>query len=96
VVGVPTAGGVVSTGATTIMDVGTLRLPFRGWHLIDSGEDMELHGAVPDVVVWPVPGDAARGKDAQIEKAVEVLTADVKAWKDRPQPKLKKASERGQ
>jgi tricorn protease len=41
-----------------------------------------------------VPGDAAKGKDAQIEKAVEVLTADVKAWKERPQPKLKKASER--
>jgi tricorn protease len=93
-VGVPTAGGVISTGATTIMDVGTLRLPFRGWYLAGSGEDMELHGAVPDVVVWPTPGDIAKDKDAQIEKAVEVLTADVKAWKERPQPKLKKASER--
>jgi tricorn protease len=93
-IGVPTAGGVISTGGTAIMDVGFLRMPFRGWHLIDSGEDMELHGAVPDVVVWPTPGDAAKGKEAQIEKAVEVLTADVKAWKDRPQPKLKKASER--
>ena len=30
-VGVPTAGGVISTGAAAIMDVGTLRLPFRGW-----------------------------------------------------------------
>ena len=94
VVGVPTAGGVISTGATTIMDVGTLRLPFRGWYLVGSGEDMELNGAVPDVIVWPTPGESAKGKDAQIEKAVEVLTADVKAWKERPQPKLKKASER--
>ena len=93
-VGVPTAGGVVSTGGTPIMDVGFLRMPFRGWFLIDSGEDMERHGAEPDVIVWPVPGDAAQGKDAQIEKAVDVLTADVKAWKERPQPKLKKASER--
>ena len=55
---------------------------------------MELHGAVPDIIVWPEPGDAARGKDAQIEKAVEVLADEVKAWKERPQPKLKKASER--
>jgi tricorn protease len=94
-VGVPTAGGVISTGGTAIMDVGFLRMPFRGWYLIDSGEDMERHGAVPDVVVWPAPGEAAKGKDAQIEKAVEVLTEDVKAWKERPQPKLKKASERG-
>jgi tricorn protease len=94
-VGVPTAGGVISTGGTAIMDVGFLRMPFRGWFVIDSGEDMERRGAVPDVVVWPAPGDAARGKDAQIEKAIEVLADEVKAWKERPQPKLKKASERG-
>lgn len=94
VVGVPTAGGVISTGGTTIMDVGFLRMPFRGWYLVDSGEDMELHGAVPHHVVWPQPGDMATGKDAQIEKAVAVLLDDVKAWKARPQPKLQKASER--
>jgi tricorn protease len=94
-VGVPTAGGVISTGGTAIMDVGFLRMPFRGWFVIDSGEDMERSGAVPDMVVWPAPGDAARGKDPQIEKAVEVLADEVKAWKERPQPKLKKASERG-
>jgi tricorn protease len=95
VVGVPTAGGVISTGGTPIMDVGFLRMPFRGWHLIDTGEDMELNGAVPDFIVWPEPGDIARGKDTQVEKAVQVLLDDVKAWKARPQPKLKKASERG-
>jgi len=93
-VGVPTAGGVISTGGTPIMDVGFLRMPFRGWYTINDGEDMERHGAVPDFIVWPQPGDVAKGKDAQIEKAVEVLSADVKAWMDRPQPKLKKASER--
>ena len=93
-VGVPTAGGVISTGATTIMDVGTLRLPTRGWFLTDTGEDMELNGAVPHHVVWPQPGQLAAGKDVQIEKAVEVLLADVKAWNERPQPKLRKATER--
>lgn len=93
-VGVPTAGGVISTGGTAIMDVGFLRMPFRGWYTINDGEDMERHGAVPDFVVWPQPGDVAKGKEAQIEKAVEVLQADVKAWQARPQPKLLKASER--
>ena len=34
-----------------------------------------------------------RGKDLQLEKAVDVLANDVSAWKSRPQPKLKKASE---
>lgn len=93
-VGVPTAGGVISTGATSIMDVGTLRLPFRGWFVVEDGEDMELHGAVPHHIVWPQPGDAAQGKDAQIAKAVEVLLKDVKEYQNRPQPKLKKATER--
>ena len=93
-VGVPTAGGVISTGSTAVMDVGTLRLPFRGWYGLESGLDMELNGAVPDQVIWPQPGEMAAGVDRQLEKAVEVLTADVAAWKARPQPKLQKASER--
>jgi tricorn protease len=94
-VGVPTAGGVISTGGTQIMDAGFLRLPFRGWYLLDNGEDMELNGAVPQHVVWPQPGEMPQGKDAQLAKGVEVLLADVKAWKERPLPPLHKASERG-
>jgi len=94
VVGVPTAGGVVSTGSVGIMDIGTLRLPFRGWFLPDTGEDMELHGCVPDVVVWPEPGDLPRGKDVQLHRALEVLLAEVKAFEAKPQPKLRYATER--
>lgn len=94
VVGTPTAGGVISTGAAGIMDVGTLRLPFRGWYGVTTGKDMELNGAQPDYIVWPKPGEAAKGIDAQIDKAVEVLKQDVAAWKKRPQPKLIKATER--
>lgn len=93
-VGVPTAGGVISTGATQIMDAGMLRLPFRGWFLANDGQDMELNGAVPDVVIWNQPGEMPAGKDVQLEKAVETLAADVKAWLARPNPKLQKASER--
>jgi len=95
-VGVPTAGGVISTGATTIMDVGTLRLPGRGWFLPDTGEDMELNGARPDPdhTVWPDPADFARGIDAQLAKAVTVLEADVKTEAARPRPALRKASDR--
>lgn len=91
IVGVQTAGGVISTGAVSIMDVGTLRLPFRGWYVLSNGQDMELNGAKPDYVVWPQPGDPT---DRQLNKAVEVLKQDVEAWKKRPQPKLIKATER--
>ena len=94
-VGVPTAGGVVSTGATAIMDLGTLRLPTRGWFVLENGEDMELNGAVPPYVLWPDPADFARGYDAQLAKAVEVLSADVPEEAARPKPKLRKATERG-
>ncbi len=93
-VGVPTAGGVISAGGTAIMDVGFLRLPTRGWYGISDGQDMELHGAVPDLIVWPQPGDLPSGKDVQLSKAVEVLQGDVQKWKDRPRPELKKATER--
>jgi tricorn protease len=93
-VGVTTAGGVISTGSATIMDVGTLRLPGRGWFLPDTGEDMELNGAVPDFLVWPDPAEFARGIDSQIAKAVEVLAKDVKEEAERPRPRLRKASER--
>ncbi|MBI1325638.1 PDZ domain-containing protein [bacterium] len=93
-VGVPTAGGVISTGGTAITDIGFLRLPFRGWYLRDTGEDMELNGAVPDVTIWPAPGDMPAGKDEQLMKAVELLNADVAAEKAKPKPKLRKATER--
>jgi tricorn protease len=93
-VGVPTAGGVISTGSTSILDVGLLRLPRRGWFLRDTGLDMELNGAVPEFIVWPQPGEFARGIDAQLDKAVSVLMEDVKEVKDKPQPRLRKASER--
>jgi tricorn protease len=93
-VGTPTAGGVISTGAATIMDVGMLRLPGRGWFLLRDGEDMELNGAVPDHIVWPQPGQMPRGEDVQLAKGIEVLLRDVEEWKQRPRPALRKASER--
>jgi tricorn protease len=92
-VGVATAGGVISTGSATLMGAATLRLPFRGWFLPD-GNDMERHGCVPDVEVWPVPGERAAGVDRQLDRAIEVLAEDVKAWKARPAAARRYASER--
>ena len=93
VVGVPTAGGVLGTSSVPIMDVGRLRVPYRGWFLLDNGEDMELNGAVPDYVVWPRPGDMAQGKDEQLAKAIEVLKAEVEKWSRRPHPTLRWSSQ---
>ncbi len=93
VVGVQTAGGVISTGGSGIMGLAFVRMPFRGWYLLD-GEDMELNGCKPDVELWPAPGDWPAGVDTQMEKAVQMLTEDVAKWKARPHPKLRKSSER--
>jgi tricorn protease len=77
VVGVQTAGGVVSTGSARINDVGRLRVPFRGWFLLNDGKDMELNGCMPDEVVWPAPKELPMGQDRQLDKAVEMLLQEV-------------------
>ena len=93
-IGVETAGGVISTGAASVMDVGMVRLPFRGWFVKDTGEDMELNGAVPDVIIWPMPNEIPNGVDHQLTKAIEVLQEEITEWKAEPLPKLRKATER--
>lgn len=92
-VGVATAGGVISTGSTMLMGAAQLRVPFRGWFLPD-GQDLERNGCKPDVEVWPLPTELPRGIDRQLEKAVELLAGDVRAWRARPQPAPRYASER--
>jgi tricorn protease len=85
-VGVPTAGGVISTGARQIMDLGRMRIPFRGWFTINNGRDMELNGAVPHHIVWPEPGELPAGRDRQLEKAIDVLLGDVEDAEKDPKP----------
>ncbi len=92
-VGVQTAGGVISTGSARVLDMGSIRVPFRGWFLPD-GEDMELCGAMPDHVVWPKPGELPAGIDRQLEKAVEVLLGECDDAKKKPIVKLRYARER--
>jgi tricorn protease len=94
VVGVPTSGSVISTGSKSIMDAGSIRIPFRGWYVLDTGEDMELNGARPHVIIWPNPGELPAGVDKQLDKAVELLIEDVKAYQAKPKATLQKASER--
>jgi len=86
-VGVQTAGGVVSTGVARVNDIGVLRAPFRGWFSIRDGKDMELNGAEPDFVIWPVPGELPAGIDKQLEKGVEVLLEEVAKVPALPKPK---------
>lgn len=71
-VGEPTFGAVISTGAASLIDGTTVRMPFRGWYLLD-GTDMENNGAEPDIAVRMTPEAEESGDDPQIEAAVKEL-----------------------
>lgn len=78
-IGVPTFGAVISTGSFTLIDGTTVRMPFRGWYLLD-GTDMENNGAEPDIFIPQTPDDEAdtasgldRGNDRQLKAAVDEL-----------------------
>lgn len=72
VVGQKTAGGVISTGGTTLGDGSWIRLPFRGWTSRFDGSNEELTGCPPDVPVANLPSELGRGEDAQLRRAAEV------------------------
>ena len=71
-VGVPTAGGVISTSGARLLDGTTIRTPFRGWYLPD-GTDMENHGAQPHLYVPQTPEAETADEDRQLEAAVKDL-----------------------
>jgi tricorn protease len=72
VVGVTTYGAVIGTGSYTLMDGSTIRTPGTGlWNV--NNTNLENWGVPPDVYVDNTPEDFLKGRDAQIEKAVEVL-----------------------
>ncbi len=83
-VGQETAGQVIGTINVQLIDGSTFRTPRTGVRTI-KGVNMEKAGVTPDVEVLDHPDDLARGADAQLDRAVGVLLADVAAWqKTRP------------
>jgi C-terminal processing protease CtpA/Prc/tricorn protease-like protein len=77
-VGQPTFGAVISTGGYSLLK-GYVRMPFRAWYVKKSGLNMENDApAVPDYLVTNAPGWVARGEDAQLQKAVDVLLEEIK------------------
>lgn len=89
IIGVASAGGVISTGSRKIMDAGTIRLPFRGWFKAADGKDMELNGAEPHVTIWNKPGELSQGKDVQLEKAIKLLLEECQNTPDAPKPQYR-------
>lgn len=72
-VGMPTYGAVISTGGRTLIDGSLVRLPFRGWYSYQGDENMELIPAKPNVELDNAPDSKFKGRDEQLEKAVNLL-----------------------
>ena len=77
VVGVTTMGAVIGTGSYTLLDGSALRTPSFGVFGA-KGQDLESYGVPPDVYIDNTPSDFLAGHDRQIEKAVEVLSSEIK------------------
>src|SRR5262249_51657079 len=79
-VGQSTGGFVIGTGGVKLIDGSVFRVPRVGVATV-KGVNMEKEGVTPDYVVDVHPDQLARGVDAQLAKAVEVLHQDVVAWR---------------
>jgi tricorn protease len=76
IVGVTTYGAVIGTGGYRLMDGSMIRTPSAGlWNV--GGKNLENYGVPPDVYVDNTPEDFFKGRDAQLEKAVEVLQEEL-------------------
>jgi tricorn protease len=76
-VGEPTFGAVISTGGAGLIDGSFVRLPFRGWYVKATDENMENGPAVPDIVIETRPDSRAEGEDAQLRAAVRELLRQI-------------------
>jgi tricorn protease len=78
VVGMTTYGAVIGTGAYRLMDGSSVRTPGTGlWNV--KGYNLENYGVPPDVLVDNTPDDFLAGRDAQLEKAIEVLKEELQS-----------------
>ncbi len=86
-VGRPTWGGLVGIlGFPTLMDGGNITAPNLAiW--TEQGWVVENEGVAPDIEVEQLPKDIIAGRDPQLEKAIELIQAELK--KNPPQ-KLKR------
>ncbi len=83
VIGVPTMGAVIGTGSYTLLDGSSIRTPGTGVWITKDGQNMENFGVPPDVSVDNTPASHLAKRDMQIEKAVEVLKAEMAARRTR-------------
>ncbi len=84
-IGVRTWGGVVGIrGPMSFIDGGILYKPeFAPYSKDGKKWIIEGYGVDPDIVIDNDPAEAFKGKDAQLDKAIEVILEDLKNFKEK-------------
>lgn len=78
-VGKRTWGGLVGIlGFPTLMDGGSITAPNLAIWTPEDGWVVENEGVPPDIEVEQTPADVIAGRDPQLEKAIEVVMAELK------------------
>ncbi|NOX17165.1 MAG: peptidase S41 [Chlorobi bacterium] len=92
IIGMRTWGGLIGiTGAPNLIDGGMITVPTFRMFNPDGTWFKEGHGVDPDIKVVDDPTLMAKGKDPQLEKAVEVVMSEIKTAPQKPkQPPYEK------
>jgi tricorn protease len=78
-IGQRTWGGLVGVlGFPVLMDGGSITAPNLAIWTEDEGWIVENEGVPPDIEVEQTPADVIAGRDPQLEKAIEVVMAELK------------------
>jgi len=77
-IGTRTWGGIVGIfGFTQLLDGGFVTVPAATDYTLDGKWFIENHGVDPDIEVDNLPPDEFKGKDAQLDKAIEIIMGKV-------------------
>jgi len=77
-IGKATWGGLVGIlGFPVLMDGGSITAPNLAFWTRDGGWGVENEGVPPDIEVEQTPADVIAGRDPQLEKAIEVIQAEL-------------------
>ncbi|MCX6252828.1 MAG: PDZ domain-containing protein [Bacteroidetes bacterium] len=81
IIGLRSWGGVVGIrGSLPFIDGGFMMKPEFAHYSADSKWVIEGHGVDPDIVVDNEPAKEYAGEDQQLEKAIQVITDELKTW----------------
>jgi tricorn protease len=88
IIGVRSWGGVVGIrGSLPFVDGGSLNRPeFANYDAEGKTWPIEGYGVDPDIVVRNSPADEYKGKDDQLDKAIEVILEELKGRPEIPAP----------